>query len=297
MDKQKKLEQVLQLDPSSELVFRGPFKDVVTTTLKLTNPTDRMVTFKVKTTAPRHYCVKPNSGVVSPKDTVNVDVMLQPFDYDASEHKRHKFMVQTMFVDNSDVQDVEMLWKGSDQSGMMDSKLKCMFEMPKDIKEAEDESESPERVIEVIPGNQTPPSTSASAVSTVNRTQAPAVAPSPSVEAKKLPAVSVATPYAEASQETPVSSATKSQGSGPQRQKQMDDQLESIKAENLKLKEEIAKLKEEGLRQRTAKASGDDKSPVAGLSMSQELSASQISPILAAILALIIGYLIGKLLL
>ena len=51
----------------------GPFKDVVATTLKLGNPTDRRVAFKVKTTAPRHYCVKPNSGVVNPNDTVNVD--------------------------------------------------------------------------------------------------------------------------------------------------------------------------------------------------------------------------------
>ena len=51
----------------------GPFKDVVTTTLSLTNPTEKTVTFKVKTTAPRHYCVKPNSGLVKPNECVNVD--------------------------------------------------------------------------------------------------------------------------------------------------------------------------------------------------------------------------------
>ena len=51
----------------------GPFKDVVATTLTLKNPTDKAVTFKVKTTAPRHYCVKPNCGTVKARDKVIVD--------------------------------------------------------------------------------------------------------------------------------------------------------------------------------------------------------------------------------
>lgn len=53
-------------------VFLGPFTDVVTTTLKLSNPTDRNVCFKVKTTAPRRYCVRPNSGVIEAGTSVNV---------------------------------------------------------------------------------------------------------------------------------------------------------------------------------------------------------------------------------
>lgn len=50
----------------------GPFTDVVTTTLKLANPTDRNVCFKVKTTAPRRYCVRPNSGVIDAGTSINV---------------------------------------------------------------------------------------------------------------------------------------------------------------------------------------------------------------------------------
>ena len=50
----------------------GPFTDVVTATLKLTNPTDRNVCFKVKTTAPRRYCVRPNSGIIDAGTSVNV---------------------------------------------------------------------------------------------------------------------------------------------------------------------------------------------------------------------------------
>lgn len=52
--------------------FSGPFSDVVTTNLKLSNPTERNVCFKVKTTAPRRYCVRPNSGIIDAGTSLNV---------------------------------------------------------------------------------------------------------------------------------------------------------------------------------------------------------------------------------
>ncbi|EPY79987.1 vesicle-associated membrane protein-associated protein B [Camelus ferus] len=52
--------------------WKGPFTDVVTTNLKLGNPTDRNVCFKVKTTAPRRYCVRPNSGIIDAGTSINV---------------------------------------------------------------------------------------------------------------------------------------------------------------------------------------------------------------------------------
>lgn len=52
------------LPPSSSSL--GPFSDVVTSELKLKNPTNNTVIFKVKTTAPKQYCVRPNSGVIDP---------------------------------------------------------------------------------------------------------------------------------------------------------------------------------------------------------------------------------------
>ena len=47
-------------------LFLGPFNCVVTSHLHLNNPTDETVLFNVKTTAPRHYCVRPNKGVLAP---------------------------------------------------------------------------------------------------------------------------------------------------------------------------------------------------------------------------------------
>uniref|UniRef100_A0A3Q3WQM8 MSP domain-containing protein n=1 Tax=Mola mola TaxID=94237 RepID=A0A3Q3WQM8_MOLML len=137
-------EQVLVLEPQHELKFRGnaeaevdclslfspgPFTDVVTATLKLTNPTERNVCFKVKTTAPRRYCVRPNSGIINAGASINVSVMLQPFDYDPNEKSKHKFMVQSMLAPY-DMTDMEGVWKEAKPEELMDSKLRCAFEMP-----------------------------------------------------------------------------------------------------------------------------------------------------------------------
>ncbi|XP_056129317.1 vesicle-associated membrane protein-associated protein B/C-like isoform X2 [Lampris incognitus] len=122
-------EQVLVLEPANELKFRGPFTDVVTATLRLSNPTERNVCFKVKTTAPRRYCVRPNSGIIDAGTSINVSVMLQPFDYDPNEKSKHKFMVQSM-VAPCDMTDMEGVWKEAKPEELMDSKLRCSFEMP-----------------------------------------------------------------------------------------------------------------------------------------------------------------------
>lgn len=130
-----KPEQILALDPPYELRFRGPFTDVVTSELKLSNPSEKRVCFKVKTTAPKRYCVRPNSGLIEPSQSVTVAVMLQPFDYDPNERNKHKFMVQTMFAPDGPIESQEALWKEAKPDQLMDSKLKCVFELPVDAQQ------------------------------------------------------------------------------------------------------------------------------------------------------------------
>lgn len=83
----------------------------------------------MKTTAPRRYCVRPNSGVIEAGAAVNISVMLQPFDYDPNEKSKHKFMVQTIFA-GGNVSDMDSLWKDAKPDDLMDSKLRCVFELP-----------------------------------------------------------------------------------------------------------------------------------------------------------------------
>ncbi|KRY29822.1 Vesicle-associated membrane protein-associated protein B [Trichinella spiralis] len=128
--------QVLQLYPEKELVFKGPFTKVVTTTLQLTNPTDKTVCFKVKTTAPKQYYVRPNSGIVLSKKTINISIMLQPLLHDNPAELRHKFMVQSAFMPESGC-NLETIWKSVPDGGFMDSKLRAVL-LPVSEEEVED---------------------------------------------------------------------------------------------------------------------------------------------------------------
>lgn len=52
--------------------FVGPLTQLVKRTLQVTNPNNQPVAFKVKTTAPKQYCVRPNSGRIEPGEKVDV---------------------------------------------------------------------------------------------------------------------------------------------------------------------------------------------------------------------------------
>ncbi|CAF3500027.1 unnamed protein product [Rotaria sordida] len=119
----------LQLIPNGDLVFKGPFNVVSTTTLKLSNSGNERLAYKIKTTAPKRYCVKPNSGFLEPHGTANIQVMLQPHTSGQDDDRsKHKFMVQWVDVPNSYSDDVENFWKQDlSKLNVHDSKLKCIF--------------------------------------------------------------------------------------------------------------------------------------------------------------------------
>uniref|UniRef100_A0AC34QZJ3 Major sperm protein n=1 Tax=Panagrolaimus sp. JU765 TaxID=591449 RepID=A0AC34QZJ3_9BILA len=126
-----KLQQVLRLDPANELTFIGPHTEIITTKLRLENPSDRVVYFKVKTTAPKHYCVRPNSGIIKPRNTAEVSVHLQPTDSPTSldrEGAKHKFMIQSAFADSDEIP-IDDFWKNTSPTAVMDSKLRVLFNL------------------------------------------------------------------------------------------------------------------------------------------------------------------------
>lgn len=84
--------------------------------MKLTNPSEKKVLFKIKTTAPKKYCVRPNSGILEPKNSIEIAICLQPFIFDPSEKNKHKFMVQTVFAPDGDVNLEALVRKNFDRS-------------------------------------------------------------------------------------------------------------------------------------------------------------------------------------
>ena len=47
-------------------------------TFDITNPYDEPIAFKIKTTSPKHYCVRPNVGLIGPRGKQEIEVVLQP---------------------------------------------------------------------------------------------------------------------------------------------------------------------------------------------------------------------------
>ena len=90
---------------------------------------------------------------------VHVLVSLQPFLFDPAEKNKHKFMVQTLFAPDGDV-NLEQLWKEIGPEQLMDSKLKCVFEMPVEQNESQEEpaKASPKApVVQSVPNNAIDP--------------------------------------------------------------------------------------------------------------------------------------------
>jgi hypothetical protein len=95
----------MRLQPDKELEFSRPLSQgVIKQILKISNPHSKTgMAFKVKTTAPKQYCVRPNNGVVKPGETLEVHVLLQPFKEEpAADFKcKDKFLVQAIPVTDS----------------------------------------------------------------------------------------------------------------------------------------------------------------------------------------------------
>ncbi|GBE85055.1 VAMP-associated protein [Sparassis latifolia] len=88
------------LNPSNSLGFNRPLTEHVKRSLSISNHNAQPVAFKVKTTAPKLYCVRPNSGRVEPGGTVEVQVMLQAMKQDPplAAKCKDKFLIQSTTI-------------------------------------------------------------------------------------------------------------------------------------------------------------------------------------------------------
>ena len=117
---------MLSIDPEQQLSFQRPFtQEVVKCPLTLTNtasptaPGGKVtgIVFKIKTTAPKTYCVRPNAGLLMPGESKTVSVMLQPMESDPPlDFKcKDKFLVLGLAVSQDGLAAVQTALNGSPQ--------------------------------------------------------------------------------------------------------------------------------------------------------------------------------------
>ncbi|OBT69685.1 hypothetical protein VE03_00833 [Pseudogymnoascus sp. 23342-1-I1] len=122
----------VEIDPQ-ELGFHRPFTREVSQVLKIRNPNLTPVAFKVKTTAPKQYCVRPNSGRIEPGKEVEVSVLLQAMKVEppADTRCRDKFLVQSVAVTaDKEFTNIAQIWQHVDQaekSSVQEKKIRVVF--------------------------------------------------------------------------------------------------------------------------------------------------------------------------
>lgn len=80
------------------LEYKPPLTEQSTEYATITNNTSETIAFKVKTTAPKFYCVRPNAAVVAPGETVQIQVIFLGLAEEPSADTkcRDKFLVITL---------------------------------------------------------------------------------------------------------------------------------------------------------------------------------------------------------
>lgn len=89
---------ILEMKPQ-ELQFTFELKKQSSCSVQMINRTDHHVAFKVKTTNPKKYCVRPNTGVIDPNSVCDFTVTMQAQKVAPPDMIcRDKFLVQSTFV-------------------------------------------------------------------------------------------------------------------------------------------------------------------------------------------------------
>ncbi|CAI2176363.1 19830_t:CDS:2 [Funneliformis geosporum] len=110
------------------VAYSGPFTQLVKEILTVRNPNPEPVAFKVKTTAPKQYCVRPNSGRIEANQSV--DVQDPPPDFKCKD----KFLVQSMAISPElETLTLQELWSTTEKQAketIKETKIRCVYLPP-----------------------------------------------------------------------------------------------------------------------------------------------------------------------
>ena len=101
--------------------------------MTLSNPTNTPLAFKVKTTAPKLYCVRPNASIVQPGDSVQISIILQGFSQPLpADYKcKDKFLLVSLpapnVIDPAKVGDSWSQLEAQNKSQMVSKKLRVNY--------------------------------------------------------------------------------------------------------------------------------------------------------------------------
>ncbi|XP_045783308.1 motile sperm domain-containing protein 2-like [Maniola jurtina] len=117
-------EEMLLLNPSKLLNFRND-NEIISAQLTITNMDESCVAFKIRTTAPEKYIVRPSLGTLTSKASQTINIIVNS-GFLLSSVEKDRFLVVSIRVPNSNIsqKDLGDLWKSS-ASQANEYRLKC----------------------------------------------------------------------------------------------------------------------------------------------------------------------------
>ncbi|KAJ5176318.1 Vesicle-associated membrane protein-associated protein A [Penicillium canariense] len=254
----------IEVDPP-ELGFKRPFNQEVCQILHLHNPGQEPVVFKVKTTAPKHYCVRPNSGRIDPGKQVDVQVLLQALKEEPAPDAKckDKFLVQSVAVTGSDMEhsNVTAIFEKASKSAVIERKIRVNW-LPSDSGLSSQQSKANDLVVEEEPPAYTSPGGNfeTPAPGFAKKSSADQASPIPAPDFSEKPIKPESPPHSESN--SSFSNAKATVASVLPSSDELKSQLADANAQIQRLKDRIA---DQGLRQR--KTGGE--APAAPTTMQQ----------------------------
>ncbi|TDH06823.1 hypothetical protein EPR50_G00117420 [Perca flavescens] len=112
---------LLDVSPAEELRF-GSGETERKSLIILSNVTKNQVAFKVRTTAPEKYRVKPSSSSCDPGASVDIVVSLHG---GSQASPQDRFLVMAAEMDNAGSQELSQFWKEVPKTKIMEHRLRC----------------------------------------------------------------------------------------------------------------------------------------------------------------------------
>ncbi|XP_061579379.1 motile sperm domain-containing protein 2 [Cololabis saira] len=112
---------LLDVSPAEELSF-GSGETERKCLIILTNVTKNQVAFKVRTTAPEKYRVKPSSSSCEPGVSVDIIVSLHG---GSQASPQDRFLIMAAEMDNAGSQELAQFWKEVSKTKVMEHRLRC----------------------------------------------------------------------------------------------------------------------------------------------------------------------------
>ncbi|CAG8891103.1 unnamed protein product [Penicillium egyptiacum] len=264
----------IQIEPS-ELGFKRPFNHEVCQVLHLSNPNEESVVFKVKTTAPKHYCVRPNSGHIEPGKTVEVQVLLQAMKEDPAPDAKckDKFLVQAVPVSRGlEDASVSQIFDQTPKADVVERKIRVVY-LATDAAPANDSAHDEEPPAYTSPGGA--------------NFQTPAPKKVASDEPSPIPAPDFSEKKSQSPQREPASAISNAKSAVANSLPSTDELKSQLSEANAQIQRLKDRLADQGLRQRKTGGEASGKAVPATMQQSHGPTAGGVSIQIVACLCLL----------